>query len=309
MAIKEKPLVYIVILNLNGKKVLLETLASIKNIEYPNAKILVVDNGSSDGSLVAVQTSYPEFETIQTGENLGFGGGNNVGIQYACRQNADYILLLNNDTEVAPDFLSFMVETMESDSTIGILGPKIYFYKEPNKIWFAGGKINFWLGLSFHIGIRRLDHGQYDRMIDVDYISGCTFLIRRKVIEITGMFDELFNPAYAEDSDWCLRAKKKSFRIVYEPRAKVWHKISSFSGGGLTPLKTYLKIRNSYRLFKRHAKWYHWPTIIISISIGSCVFIIIQLAKGKFTLVKALFFGYVDTLTNKKRDNYHFLQI
>ncbi len=287
------PLVYGIILNFNGKPLLLETLASVKEIAYPNFKIMVVDNGSTDGSQAAMREQFPDVFFIENEENLGFGEGNNVGMRYALQHGAAWVLLLNNDIAVAPDLLTHMMHVATSDAKIGILGPKIYYHDQPETIWFAGARINYWAGLTSHRGIREIDRGQYERSEDADYVTGCTMLIRREVLERIGMFDPAYFPAYSEDADLCVRAQRAGYRLVYVPQARVWHKVSSSSGGGMTPFKTKLKVEHSLLFFKRYAKWYHWLTIPWCIAGLAAWFIMKELGKRNWGVILALLRGFV----------------
>ncbi|MEK7729197.1 MAG: glycosyltransferase family 2 protein [candidate division KSB1 bacterium] len=286
------PLVHALILNFNGKQLLLETLASVVQITYPNFKIIVVDNGSSDGSQALVRAQYSEGILLENEKNLGFGEGNNVGMRYALEHGAEWVLLLNNDLTVAPDLLTHMMAVAMADATIGILGPKIYYHDQPETIWFAGGRINYWAGLTAHRGIREMDRGQYDRVEDTDYLTGCTMLIRREVLERVGLFDPIYFPAYTEDADLCVRAQRAGYRLLYAPQAKVWHKVSSSSGGGMSPFKTKLKVQHSLIFFKRYTRWYHWLTIPWSIAGLAFVFVVRELARGNWRIVSALLRGF-----------------
>ncbi|MDP2208982.1 MAG: glycosyltransferase family 2 protein, partial [Bacteroidota bacterium] len=167
------PLVYIIVLTWNGKKDTLECLSSLKGIVYPNYRVLVVDNASVDGTAEQVRTQFPDVELIVNKDNLRFAGGNNVGIEYALSKYADYILLLNNDTTVDKTFIDELVSTAESDTQIGMVGPKMYYYSNPNRIWYAGGKIEWWKGWISHIGVREIDNEQYDQTEETDFVSGC----------------------------------------------------------------------------------------------------------------------------------------
>lgn len=240
---KDQPKVFIVILNWNGRQLLEDCIKSLQDITHPNYSILVVDNGSSDGSVQMVSQKYPQIEIIQNETNLGFSKANNIGINRALAKGADYVLLLNNDVEVAPDFLHKLVEVAERDEKIGIVGPKIYYYDRPKVIWFAGGVINFRYGGGGHIGHNQIDRGQYNQIKEVDYISGCAMLIKKEVIEKIGLLDEDYF-IYSEDTDLCYRAHKADFRNLYVPSAVIWHKASSSSSED-SPLMNYYLFRNS----------------------------------------------------------------
>jgi len=244
------PKVFIIILNWNGWRDTIECIESLKKLNYPNYEVVIVDNGSTDESPQILPQKFPKIKLIETGKNLGFAGGNNVGIKYALEKSADYILLLNNDALVDSGFLKESVRVGESDQKIGILGPKIYFYdtetnKKTNKIWFAGGKINKILTKGTHINYGQID--KYDgRLRTVDYITGCAILVKREVIKKIGPMNEDYF-LYYEDADWCLRARKRGFKCVLVPKAKIWHKCSRSAQEG-SPSYIYYHSRNGLML-------------------------------------------------------------
>jgi GT2 family glycosyltransferase len=193
-------------------------------MDYEVADILVVDNASRDDTPAAVRARFPEALVIETGANLGFAAGNNVGLRYALEHNYDYALLLNNDTEVAPDFLDELVEAAEADPAIGAIGPMIYYHERPDMIWSAGGVIDWRHGNSAMRGVGERDRGQYRTATDVDFVSGCALLCKRAALERAGLLDERFF-MYYEETEWCVRAARAGFRIVHLPAARIWHKI------------------------------------------------------------------------------------
>ena len=260
---------------------------------YSNFKIIVVDNGSTDGSQQAVREQSAEIVLIENNVNLGFGEGNNVGIRDVLDRGAEWILLLNNDVTVDPGLLSELMAVANSDSTIGGLSPKIYYHSEPDKLWYAGGKINYFTGIISHRGVRQEDHGQYDRVEPTAYLTGCACLLKREVIQAVGMFDSIYYPAYSEDADLSVRALRAGYKLVYVPRAKLWHKVSSSSGGGMTPYKTRLKVEHNLIFFKRYARWYHWITIPPCVGSVTVVFIAKQLLKGNFGIIRSLIQGFI----------------
>jgi GT2 family glycosyltransferase len=297
---ESSPLVYCVILNLNGRALLLETLESVLQMQYHQFRVVVADNGSTDGSLEAVRTSYPGVELLQNGTNLGFGEGNNAGIQYALQRGADWVFLLNNDIIVDPELLTALMRVGTKNETIGMLCPKIYYAGEPEKLWYAGGKVNFWTGQVSHRGLRELDRNQYDEIQDTDYVTGCAMLIRRTALETVGMFDPVYYPIYSEDADLSRRFLRAGYRLVYVPSGKLWHKVSAFSGGGLTPFKTRLKVEHNLIFFRRYARWYHWLTMPFCVAAGATAFVVRELAKGNFRVVGALFNGFIRALAKPR---------
>ena len=247
-----QPRVMIILVNWNGKNVTLDCLDSLSSVTYPNVTIAVVDNGSTDGSVRAVRERYPDVILLEQEENLRFAGGNNVGMKYALECGAELICLLNNDTTVHNEFLEHLVSRIQSEGAIGLVAPKIYYHGEPDRIWFAGGEISFWTGTMKHSGIREIDAGQYDTSREIDYSTGCCMLVKREVIENVGMLDESFY-MYTEDADWCMRARRAGYSIMYEPKAKVWHKVSVSSGGHLSFFKMRNKFISNLRFFFRYA--------------------------------------------------------
>ena len=262
-----QPLVYIIVLTWNGKSDTLECLESLQKIDHQNFKILVVDNASIDGTADSVRMCFPSIELIVNKENLRFAGGNNVGIHYALQHGAEYIVLLNNDTTVDIGFLKNLIGAVATDEHIGMAGPKIYYFNDPQRLWFAGGRIVWWKGAVFHIGIREIDHGQYDTQVETDYITGCCLLVRRSVIQSVGMLDERYY-IYGEDADWCVRASRAGFKLVYVPSSKIWHKLSVSSGGHLSWFKNWNKLKSNVRLMARYAKPYQWLTISFAMALN-----------------------------------------
>jgi len=241
--------VYIIVLNWNGKDDTLECLKSLEKINYSNYRIIVVDNGSEDDSVSEIRRRFSNVKIIENKKNLGFSGGNNVGIKYAIDNGAHYALLINNDTTVEKDFLNELVEIGESDEKIGVLGSKIYFYSEPNRIWFAGGKVSWLKNKGTHIGLDQIDSGQYDKIKEMDYLTGCCLLIKREVIEKIGVLSEDYF-LYYEDTDFSLRAKNAKYKIVYVPKSKIYHKISRSTKPGSSNY-IYYHSRNGLTMAKR----------------------------------------------------------
>lgn len=254
------PAVCCIVLTWNDRANLLACLESLSKVTYRNMEIVVSDNGSTDGSIEAVRADYPGLTLIENGENLRWSGGNNVGIEYAMKSGADYIILLNNDTLFDPEIISELVEAGESDPSIGVLGPKIYYHSEPDILWFAGGEVSLWRGLVKHRGIRERDSGQYDSISDTDYVTGCALMMKREVVEKIGLIDPRYI-AYAEDTDFSLRAARAGFRLVYVPRSVMWHKIGAY-WGVVSRRKIWHKFRSHCILFRRFSPPLAWFTTI-----------------------------------------------
>jgi hypothetical protein len=246
------PKVAIVILNWNGLADTLECLDSLQKIVYPNYVIAVIDNGSKSNDAEIIKKKFGDFVfVIKEEKNLGFTGGCNEGIRWALRSWANYILLLNNDTVVDSNFLKELVKVAQKDVQIGIVGPKILCYEQPNIIVVAGGRINFWTGDTPLIAKNEIDDGRFDYNEEVDFISGAALLIKEETIRRIGLLNELYF-AYYEDPEWCTKARKAGFKVVYVSKAKIWHKEDTHMRGP-SELSTYYMTRNRFIFMKRNA--------------------------------------------------------
>ena len=242
-SVENLPLVYVVILNWNGCTDTAECLKTCLTNRYPRTRIVVVDNGSSDGSELLLRSGFPEITILQTGSNLGYAGGNNVGIRHALDSGADYVVLLNNDTVVDPEFITALVKIATADYRLGMFCSKILFHDSPNVIWFAGATLHPILGWNHHLGHGQVDDGQYDQVVETDRPTGCAMMVSRQLCETIGLLrEEMF--CYAEDVDWGLRARSANYKVIYVPASKVWHKVTRSTGGVASPLSQYYSLRN-----------------------------------------------------------------
>jgi hypothetical protein len=278
-----EPKVVAVVLNFNGERFLPDCLDSLHTQTYHGLHVVVVDNASTDGSVELIKKNYDWCTLIVNDSNLLFAGGNNVGIRYAMEKLAsDYVLLLNNDIKCEETMVERLVAAAEDDDLAGMTGPKIYYWEQPDLIWSAGGVVNMWTGNTAHIGLREVDSGQYDTPSYVDYLTACALMVRRPVIEEIGLLDEGF-PMYSEDADWCRRAVEHGYKCLYVPSAKLWHRISASSGGNLSRFKLKRKLLGNLRLFRKHARPWHWPTILLASSVRTVWQAFRFLMIGKFT--------------------------
>lgn len=224
------PKIAIIILNWNGKKDTLECLASLQQVNYPNFQPIIVDNGSSDDSVTVLRKAYPNIPLLENGANLGFAGGNNPGIEWALRHHAKWILLLNNDTVVDPDFLNAFMRSAKQQPSAKILGAKILRYDNPKTIDHLGG---FWRPdlAEFRCPDMNTSDHPFFEMKQTGYVCGAALLMHRTVPETIGLLEPNFF-LFWEESDFCFRAKKKGLEVWTAPEAKIWHKVSSsFTGG------------------------------------------------------------------------------
>jgi GT2 family glycosyltransferase len=243
------PNICIIILNWNGKQDTLHCLASLGKLAYPSFEVVVVDNGSTDGSVAAIKTDFPKVTILETGENLGYAGGNNVGIQYGLTKNSDWILLLNNDTEVDPDFLNGFATAIQKQPHVGIWGGKPILFSDRARLDHFGGKWNSQTGQFDLIGLRQLDNPDH-KPEPLDYVTGCAILVKKQVFETVGLFEPKFF-LFWEEADLCMRAKQAGYCLDVCLEAKLFHKVSaSFTGG--KPHTTYFWWRNRLLWIERN---------------------------------------------------------
>ena len=246
---ENQPKITIITVNYNGLIHTEAFLNSLRKITYKNIEIIVVDNASPQG-VGNLQSDFPEIKLILSHENLGFAGGNNLGIKEGAGK---YFFLLNNDTEVDPDFIEPLVDLMESNPQIGIGSSKIVYYSQPDTLQFAGSTgINPYTGRGFAIGHGEKDDAKFDKSYKTLLAHGAAMMISRAAIEKVGMMAELFF-LYYEETDFCERIKRAGFEIWYCGKSKVYHK-ESMSVGKESPMKVYYLTRNRIVYTRRNTK-------------------------------------------------------
>jgi hypothetical protein len=248
------------VLNWNGRDLTLDCLSSLEKIIYPNVKVYIIDNGSSDNSVTAIRNQFPDYEIIGLPENYGFARGNNAGFELV-KQKADYTIFLNNDTIVDPNFVEPLINAMESNSTVKQSTPKIFYADNLDYIWFGGGKVSLWAGWIRHLGIRQKDSMQFSFNRNVDYATGCCVCMRTVDFESIGMFDESFL-MYGEDVDLSLRFRKQGGQILFVPESKIWHKVSSSIGTQFSIRKWKRKNIGKMKLVTRHVHPAQLPIVM-----------------------------------------------
>lgn len=244
------PLVSIVSINFNQSAMTCDMIESIKKITYPNYEIIIVDNGSSASDPQKIKAQYPEISLIVSDKNLGFAGGNNLGIR---ESKGEYILFLNNDTEVEPDFMEPLVRQILKDQSIGLVSPKIkYFFSEnQNTIQYAGSiGINPSTGRGQKIGSFHFDKGQFNDIRETQLGHGAAMLIPAKVIKEVGLMPDIFF-LYYEEHDWCEKIKQAGYKVYYVGTSTVYHK-ESMSVGKDSPLRTYYMTRGRLLYTRRN---------------------------------------------------------
>ena len=247
-----EPKVTIITLSWNRKFHTLEWLEAVTKLEYPNYDILVVDNGSTDGSPEAIRKRLPGVTVLENGENLGYARGFNIGLEHAFRNGAHYALIMNNDAVIDPEALDALVEAAESDTTVGFVSGKVLQYFRPDEIQSVGmtpHRLRLYGGL---MGYGEIDRGQYDETVDREITDDVFLLVRKAVFDRLGGYDEDLAFYGPENVDWCLRVRNAGFRIVYAPKAKLWHK--GRVGVGWMPLYIQYQIRNDFVLISKHMR-------------------------------------------------------
>jgi len=287
----------LVLLNWNGADDTLATLRSLTRARPPaggSFRIFLVDNGSTDDSVARFRQArgdgpLPPFELIEIGENLGFAGGNLVGIRRALEDpEIAWVLLLNTDVEVDPGFLPPLVEACR-DPGVGAAGPKIFYFEPSDRLWAAGGRLRLRETVTEEWGRGEPDGSRWSRPRDVTYLTTCCLLMPRDALERVGAPDPVFF-LNVDDADWCRRALEAGYRLRYEPRSVLWHKVAASTGGGYTPFKTFHTGRSNALYVRRH----HGPA-------GVLVFLLWNLAALVAAAVRELPRGNLKAVWGKAR--------
>lgn len=235
--------VEVVVLNWNGWRDTLVCLESLQRLSYPNFGLIVVDNGSTDGSQDEIEARFPAIKVLQTGSNLGFGGGCNAGIRRALEQGADYVWLINSDTTVDADALTELVRVGDEQAEVGAVGSVLYEADQPEQIQlWGGGKVRLWTGVSRH----------QTCPAQLDFVSGASMLLRRQALEQIGFFDDRTFFMYWEDSDLGFRLRRAGWQLAVAEKSRVWHKLSASLGKGSRQLDVYFT-QSGVRFLRRYA--------------------------------------------------------
>lgn len=297
----------IIIVNYNTPAETVDCLLSLRECIRPKElelKTILIDNGSRDDSVAIIEERFPEVRTISLDSNTGFAGGNNVGIKEAMELGFDWYMLLNSDTVVSRSFLKETYEVLIA-TKYDVFSPKIYFAQgfeyhkdryqksDLNKvIWYAGGLLDRNNVYGTHRGVDEVDHGQFDQSMSTDFATGACLVVKHKVLDKIGMLDEEFF-LYLEDLEFCERARHHNFKIGYEPTIRVWHKVSSSSGGIGSTLNDYfitrnrllfgmkyLGLRTRFALIREAFRLYFWGTKFQKLALSD--YLMHNLGKGNY---------------------------
>lgn len=287
------------ILTWNQKVDTLRCLEALEKVAEPELKIFVVDNGSGDGSVQAIEERFPNVEVYTSAVNLGCAGGRTVILRRFLQSKADYLAFLDNDAFVEPDCFVQLLEEIERAPEIGVVGIKAYYLDEPNKFWSRGGaQFDPWRCCFTKLGQRETDDGQYNKSEDVDSIPGGFTFLKRQVADKVPVMDERYF-IYYEDSDWCFRVKRAGLRLVTSAKAKVVHKASS-SLGMASALFYYYRTRNRLLFAKTYMAWYQFLFFcgyFFVWQLPQTVYMLLR--EGRLLQVKAISLGVLDYTTGK----------
>ncbi len=260
MVNEQTPLISIIAINWNTTRITAEFLRSIKEHNtYQNIEIIIIDNGSEDNPTSVLKEIIPDSQVILTGENLGFSGGNNVGIRAS---KGDFLFIVNNDTEFTPGLLEGLLEIFQNHPDAGLVSPKFHYFFEKGTIEYAGYEsVNIFTGRNGMIGCREKDIGQYNDMKETNYAHGGGMMVSRKVIEEVGpMYEPFF--LYYEELDWSRNIRKHGYKIYYQPASLIYHK-ESMTTGKMSSLKTFYITRNRIWFMRRNIHWAGFSVFMI----------------------------------------------
>lgn len=243
------PLVSIVTLTWNTTDITCDFLRSInEHCTYNNLEIIIVDNGSKDDPTGVFKSIRPDVKVILNGKNLGFTGGNNVGIKAA---TGDYLFIVNNDTEFTPGLIEGLLEIFNEYPDAGIVSPKFHYFFHKGTLEYAGyNTVNIFTGRNAMVGCKEKDEGQYNEIKETNYAHGGGMMVPRKVIEeVGGLPEEFF--IYYEEFDWCEQIKRKGYKVYYQPNSLIYHK-ESMTTGKASPFKTFYHTKNRILFMRRN---------------------------------------------------------
>jgi GT2 family glycosyltransferase len=279
--LNSNPQVSCIILNWNGRQDTLECLDLLKKCTYPQLSVIVVDNGSTDDSVTRIRAAHPDTLLLESGKNLGFAGGNNLGIRYALAHGAEYLWLLNNDTKPDPDALTALVAKALTDKAIGAVSSICYYADAPSTVeaW-AGARVNLWIGYGRNTTVPHRDDWFHS-------LNGTSMLVARTAIADAGLLDEGFF-LYWEDTEFCLRLRKRGWRIAAAPGSRVLHTVNASTGGNRIILDRY-QTASGLRLLRLHSPA---PTL------ASLLFLTVRFARRllrlQFSRCRSVWLGIQD---------------
>ncbi len=261
----------VILVNYNGLSDTIDCLNSIGEQTLP-IQAIVVDNASKENEALIIQKQFPKVKTIRSNNNLGFAGGNNVGIQWALNNNFEYIALLNNDTILDCQLFEYLLNEVEENA---IVAPYMYYHSNPQHLWYGGGEINRWTGNAKHFYTNKNKQHPFE----CSFITGCCFMAHRNIWGKIGLLDESYF-MYNEDTDYSIRLLQKKVKIKIVPQAKLWHKVGKSSGGKKSALSIYYTTRNRLQIVKKYKSFFKATAYPFSV-ITRYLWIFLMKLKGK----------------------------
>jgi len=286
----------IIIVNWKQYELTTNCLLSLQKLKYKNFKIILIDNESNLKKINKIERDFIDVEVIESKENLGFASANNIGIKYAIKNKFEYVMLLNNDTEVHNKFLTPLLNSLQNDNSLGAVQPLIMNYNNRLKVWNSGGYLNNFFGFPY---TKKVNNKQRQ----IDWITGCCILLKTKVIKNVGLLDEHFF-AYFEDVDWSLRIKKLGYKLSVTESSVIFHhgtKSSNNSNieGNLSPFVHYLNIRNHIYLIKKHSHKFNFMGVLLYQFVKILFYSIYFILRFRFKKFKMIYKGLIDGLKIK----------
>jgi|APCry1669188970_1035186.scaffolds.fasta_scaffold01650_5 GT2 family glycosyltransferase len=294
------PQVAIVVINWKLKETTLDCIRSVEQSGTP-CRVLVVDNGSDDGSAEYLAEHSPQIEIIALPKNVGFGRACNIAIRRVLTDpTSEYIFILNNDAIIEPQTIPALLDAAASAPHAGIFGPKVYYHDRPDTFWYAGSRCRRYVLAAADTGRGQRDRGQFDQRRDVDYIFGAAMLFRRQVFEAVGLFDEQFF-LYLEDLDLCLMAQRGGFRLHFVPQSRVWHSVSASTRDYLG-IRRYHMVKSTILFLKKHTTAISFIPTLLFWPIVALRFMLGDLLSGQFGALWRYFSGLLSGLFLGKAD-------
>jgi GT2 family glycosyltransferase len=293
--------VAVVILNWNGGEDILDSLRSVYNSTHKATEVVIVDNGSSDGSSDTIRALFPQVHFISNSRNLGFAKGSNQGMQWALDRGIRYILLLNGDARIHPNAIHELVTIVSREDDSVIACPRIYLGGSSgtaNRLWFAYGTVQLWVGLFQNPAFNQIDSPRWSQPEDMEYASGCCMAIPARILQQIGLLDESFF-AYCEDIDFSLRVRKAGFRLRYVPTAHIWHGSDRPNNRTRTATYRYLSTRNNLWVVRKHGSMFEILTCLCILPLRSLFRIARMAFDGDWGAISAEAKGVRDGLSTR----------
>jgi len=298
----------IILLNWNSYEHTANCIRSLQKCVGGGFDVIVIDNGSKDGSIEKLQHEFDQVIFIPFEMNLGFAGGNNRGFEYAIEKNYEYVMMLNNDVFVQPPFLSHLVNYMDMHPEAGAIQPKIFFNNDRAKIWNGGSSYASFFGWTYSKNYMRKEGVIQQTLHEVDWITGCALLVRTSILKEIGLLNEKFF-IYYEDVDLSFRIQQAGYKLIFHPESVIYH-IAGMSHkakkkgpeGYSNPIVHYLNFRNHLWLLRTWTKWYQWPTSLMAYftySLGVMAYFVLRFRRKKLAAVgRGIFDGFFKSYTS-----------